>query len=98
MRLALVFFAHDYLSRDTFGRMTWINSRTNDVYRLIQGVKDAATRVMDQGAPMSELDAAVASLEARLQHIRDHAAAVSELRESEQAGLISDLQRPPLPP
>ncbi len=98
MRLSLEFFAHDYLSRDTVGRMTWINTRTNDVYRLVQGVKDAAMRVMDHGAPMSELDAAVASLEARLKHIRDHAAAVSEFRESEQAGLSSDLQRPPIPP
>lgn len=79
MRLPLEFFARDYLSRDTTGRMTWVNSRTNDLYRLVQGVKDATTRVMDYGTPISELDAALACLEARLQHIRDHAAAVEAL-------------------
>jgi len=84
MRLPLEFFARDYLSRDTAGRMTWVNSRTNDLYRLVQGVKDATTRVMDHGAPVSELDAAVASLEGRLQHIRDHAAAVNAVRSEEQ--------------
>lgn len=57
MRLPLEFFARDYLSRDTVGRMTWVNSRTNDLYRVVQGVNYAATRVMDHGAPMSELDA-----------------------------------------
>jgi hypothetical protein len=80
MRLPLEFFACDDMARDTVGRMTWVNSRTNDLYRLVQGVKDAATRVMDEGAPMSELDAALGSLQARLRHIRDHAAAVDALR------------------
>jgi hypothetical protein len=90
MRLPLEYFARDYLARDTAVRMTWICTRTNDLYRFVQGVKDAATRVMDQGAPIAELDAAIACLESRLQHIRSHAAAVSELRESEHAALNSD--------
>lgn len=98
MRLPLECFAREYLRRDTAGRMTWICTRTNDLYRLVQGVKDATTRVMDEGVPIAELDAALASLEARLQHIREHAAAVSELRKSEQAGLNSDQLRPPLAP
>lgn len=80
MHMPLEFFARDYLSRDTAGRMSWLNTRANDLYRLVQGVKDATARVMDHGAPISELDAALDSLQRRLQHIRDHAAAVDTLR------------------
>lgn len=81
--MPLEFFARDYLGRDTAGRMSWLNTRANDLYRLVQGVKDATARVMDQGAPISELDAALASLQRRLQHIRDHAEAVDALRRVE---------------
>ncbi len=90
MRLPLECFAREYLRRDTAGRMTWICTRTNDLYRLVQGVKDATTRVMDDGVPITELDAAITRLQSRLQHIRDHAAAVSQLRESEHAAVNSD--------
>lgn len=90
MRLPLECFAREYLRRDTAGRMTWICTRTNDLYRPVQGVKDATTRVMDEGVPIAELDAAITSLQSRLQHIRDHVAAVSQLRESEHASLNSD--------
>lgn len=65
MRLPIDYFAREYLSRDIVGRMTWVNSRTNDRYRLVPGVKDATARVMDQGAPIAERDAAMACLQNR---------------------------------
>lgn len=58
--------------------------------RLIGRGEPAHHKGMDHGAPMSELEAAVACPEAPLQHIRDHAAVVSQLRESVLAPLRSD--------
>lgn len=95
MRLPLECFAREFLRRDAAGRTTWINTRANGLYRLVQDVKDAATRVMDQGIPIGELENAIACLQRRLQCIRDHAAAVGELRESEQAGVSTELQQAP---
>lgn len=75
-------WARQYLDGSSRERMGWINTRHNDLLRILGSTKQAAIHVLDYGGDIAELERAIQSPEERLAHLRRHIEAVRAARDS----------------